>query len=146
MASNRGNHLLIHLLKTRFPNIFLTEQVDRITKMLSQPLDKCRFSGIGLKEDFYFQSFIFFISAVKESNSTDELLHSLLLSYVSENSKQYPLDIGEDYAIEQRNQMAEYLVRKHLIDFKSTHCTPLTTENFRIPWDLPTVENGFIFT
>lgn len=73
-------------------------------------------------------------------------MHSLLLSYVSENSKQYPLDIGDEYTSELRNLMAGYLVRKHLIDFKSTHCTPLPTENFRIPWDLPTVENGFIFT
>lgn len=42
LASNRGNYLLIHLLKTRFPNILQTEQVDRITKMLSQPLEKCK--------------------------------------------------------------------------------------------------------
>lgn len=76
----------------------------------------------------------------------EELLHSLLLSYVSENSKQYPLDIGDEYTAEQRNQMADYLIRKHLIDFKSTHCTPLPTEHFRIPWDVPSVENGFIFT
>lgn len=83
---------------------------------------------------------------MKDLNSADELLHSLLLSYVSENSKQYPIDIGEDYTTEQRNQMAEYLIRKHLVDFKSTHCTPLPTEYFRIPWDLPSVENDFIFT
>lgn len=123
LASNRGNHLLIHLLKTRFPNILQTEQVDRITKMLSQPLENSHVS-----------------------TSNDELLYSLLLSYVSENSKQYPMDIGEDYTSEQRNQMAEYLVRKHLIDYKSTHCTPLPTDHFRIPWDVPNVENGFIFT
>lgn len=40
LATNRGNHLLIYLLKTRFPNIFKTEQINRVTKMLSQPLDK----------------------------------------------------------------------------------------------------------
>lgn len=76
----------------------------------------------------------------------DELLHSQLLSYVSENSKQYPLDVGDDYTVERRNQMSEYLIRKHLIDFQSTHCTPLPTEYFRFPWDLPNGENDFIFT
>lgn len=73
-------------------------------------------------------------------------MHSLLLSHVSENSKQYPLDIGDEYTDDQRNQMANYLLRKHLLDFKSTHCTPLPKEYFRIPWDLPSVENDFIFT
>ncbi|XP_031618037.1 phosphatidylserine lipase ABHD16A [Contarinia nasturtii] len=123
IETNRGNGLLIHLLKIRFPKIFQTEQIERITKMLSQPLDK-----------------------TKDLTGGHELMHSLLLSYVSENSKQYPLDIGEEYTSEQRNQMAEYLVRKHLIDFKSTHCTPLPTEHFRIPWDVPSIENDFIFT
>lgn len=56
------------------------------------------------------------------------------------------MDIGEDYTSQQRNEMSEYLVRKHLIDYKSTHCTPLPTDYFRIPWDVPNVENGFIFT
>lgn len=94
-----------------------------------------------------FVLFFFFCNiAAKESTSNDELLYSLLLSYVSENSKQYPLDIGEEYTSERCNQMADYLVRKHLIDYKSTHCTPLPTEHFRIPWDVPNVENGFIFT
>lgn len=123
LSTNRGNHLLTHLLKTRFPNIFHPDQINRITKILSQPVDK-----------------------MNTSNSTDELSHSLLLSYVSENSKQYPLLIGEDYSGDQRNQMSEYLVRKHFLDFKSTHCTPLPSDYFRIPWDLPNVENDFIFT
>lgn len=86
------------------------------------------------------------IFLAKDLSSSEELSHSLLLSYVSENSKQYPLEIGDDYGTEQRNQLAEYLVRKHLIDFNSTHCTPLPTEHFQIPWDVPSVENGFIFT
>lgn len=43
-------------------------------------------------------------------NSTDQLCLSLLLSYVSEHGRAYPLEIGENYTEEQRNQMAEYLV------------------------------------
>lgn len=83
---------------------------------------------------------------MKISLSNDELSQSLLLSYVSENSKQYPLEIGDGYTNEQRNQLAEYLTRKHLIDFKSTHCTPLPADHFQIPWDVPNAEGGFIFT
>lgn len=44
-------------------------------------------------------------------NSTDQLCLSLLLSYVSENGKSYPVEIGENYTEVQKNQMAEYLVR-----------------------------------
>lgn len=88
---------------------------------------------------------LFSITA-KDLIDADKLLQSLLLSYVSENSKQYPLDIGDEYTTEQRNQMAAYLLRKHLVDFKSTHCTPLPTEYLRLPWDLPSVENDYIFT
>lgn len=98
---------------------------------------------MGLKYMFVSASFSI---TVNTSSSSDELSHSLLLSYVSENSKQYPLLIGEDYTTDQRNQMTEYLVRKHLLDFNSTHCTPLPSDYFRIPWDLPNVENDFIFT
>lgn len=40
LSTNRGNHLLLNLLKTRFPNIFKTEQINHITDILSEPLDK----------------------------------------------------------------------------------------------------------
>lgn len=40
LATNRGNHLLMHMLKTRFPNIFHAEQIERVAMMLSEPLDK----------------------------------------------------------------------------------------------------------
>lgn len=55
---------------------------------------------------------------------------------MSEKSNRFPLEIGVDYSEDERTQMAEYLVRKHLIDFKSTHCTPLPTEHFCIPWNV----------
>lgn len=68
------------------------------------------------------------------------------MSYVFENTKSYPVEIGEDFTEAQRNLMAEYLVRKHLLDFKSTHCTPLPGDFFQTPWDLNTDDNDFVFT
>lgn len=84
--------------------------------------------------------------AAKNTSIADRLSYQKLQSYVSENSKQYPLDIGADYSDDERNEMAEYLIRKHLVDYKSSHCTPLPVEHFQIPWDLPSTESGFIFT
>lgn len=39
-----------------------------------------------------------------------ELCTSLLISYISENSKSYPMKIGEEMSDLQRNQMAIFLV------------------------------------
>lgn len=86
------------------------------------------------------------ITIAKGSSSSDDLCFSLLMSYVSENTRSYPLEIGADYTHEQRNQLAEYLVRKHLFDFKSTHCTPLPGDFFQTPWTIPNDTNDFVFT
>lgn len=67
------------------------------------------------------------------------------MSYVSDNDKSYPLLIGSEYSSEHKNQMAEFLIRKHLMDFKSSHCTPLPAEYFQMPWDLLN-ETDFVFT
>ncbi|KAJ6640936.1 Phosphatidylserine lipase ABHD16A [Pseudolycoriella hygida] len=122
VSTNRGNNLLINMLKQRFPNIFKTEQVNLVNKMLSRPIEKTT------------------------DNSTDQLCLSLLLSYVSENGKSYPVEIGENYTEAQRNQMAEYLVYKHFMDYKSSHCTPLPVEYFQTPWTLPDEDTDFVFT
>lgn len=121
LSTNRGNNLLINTLKQRFPNIFQLEQIAFVTKMLSKPIEN---SG---------------------GTENDQLCFSLLMSYISDNSKTYPLEIGADYDNNQKNQMAEYLIRKHLTDFKSTHCTPLPAEYFHIPWDLLN-DTDFVFT
>lgn len=39
ISTNRINHLLITMMKFRFPNIFQNDQVLRTFKMLSKPLD-----------------------------------------------------------------------------------------------------------
>lgn len=41
LETNRGNHLLVYVLKNRFPNIFTADQIERVKKILSQPLSKC---------------------------------------------------------------------------------------------------------
>lgn len=39
LSTNRGNFLLISMLKHRFPQIFEKSQVDYITKLLAKPLE-----------------------------------------------------------------------------------------------------------
>jgi len=72
---------------------------------------------------------------------------SLLLSYVSEHGAAYPLRIGQDYSKEQRNQMILYLIKNHLLDFKSSHCSPLPGDFFKTPmWNIPNDSEDFVFT
>uniref|UniRef100_A0A0K8TQ26 Putative conserved plasma membrane protein n=1 Tax=Tabanus bromius TaxID=304241 RepID=A0A0K8TQ26_TABBR len=123
LETNRGNFLLLNLLKHRYPNIFRPSQMNYGMKLLSKSLD---------------------VRAPGEQNN-EQLCFSLLTSYVADNSKSFPLLIGEDYTEEQCTQLADYLIRKHSKDFKSTHCTPLPVEYFHTPWDIPS-ENDFVFT
>lgn len=77
--------------------------------------------------------------------SDEQMCLSLILSYVSEKGASYPINIGDDYSKEQKNQMALFLIKSHFSDFKSTHCTPLPGDFFRTPWNIPHDED-FVFT
>ncbi|XP_055910639.1 phosphatidylserine lipase ABHD16A [Eupeodes corollae] len=121
IETNRGNYLLLNLLKYRYPNIFQSLQITRIKNLLTKPIDS------------------------NANASNDDLCMSRLITYASDKGKTFPMAIGEDYNAEVRTQMAEFLLKKHFRDYKSTHCTPLPDDYFTIPWDIPT-ENGFVFT
>ncbi|KAF5269500.1 hypothetical protein FQA39_LY08689 [Lamprigera yunnana] len=126
LSSNRGNHLLVKLMRFRYPKIFEDRQVTLIKEYLSTTLvaqDQIA-QRIGINSD---------------------LCQSLLESYVLENSKCYPMKIGADMNTLQKNEMAIFLVRKYMKDYKSTHCTPLPVELFQVPWDI-NIENGFVLT
>lgn len=54
--------------------------------------------------------------SVTESSS-DQLCLSLLMSYISEHGKTFPLEIGVDYTDAQRRQLADYLVNLKILQF-----------------------------
>ncbi|XP_030375199.1 phosphatidylserine lipase ABHD16A [Scaptodrosophila lebanonensis] len=122
IETNRGNFLTLSVLKYRYPNIFRAAQIGKATNMLSKPLEVSNFTV-----------------------AEEKLCMSRLITYASDQGKSFPMLIGEDYSEEVLNQMAMFLLRKHLRDFSSTHCSQLPGEFFSIPWDIPT-EHGFVFT
>ncbi|EAT41832.1 AAEL006569-PB [Aedes aegypti] len=90
LATNRGNFLLIHMLKFRFPNIFKADQENLAKDILGKPIEFMR-------------------------DDSDELCLSLLMSYLTDNgnngtSRSYPIEIGAEYSSEQRDSMAKFLV------------------------------------
>ncbi|ALC44012.1 CG1309 [Drosophila busckii] len=120
--TNRGNYLTLSVLRHRFPNIFSSTQLSRAKGLLSKPLEPYSYSV-----------------------AEEKLIMSRLITYASDEGKSFPMQIGADYTDEVRNQMAVFLLRKHLRDYNSTHCTQLPGEFFSIPWDIP-IEHGFVFT
>lgn len=57
IGTNRGNYLLIHMLKYRFPNIFKAEQLTFAQKILNKTIDHCELIVIEILIkfiDFFF--------------------------------------------------------------------------------------------
>uniref|UniRef100_A0A336KRV3 CSON014944 protein n=1 Tax=Culicoides sonorensis TaxID=179676 RepID=A0A336KRV3_CULSO len=108
LASNRGNYLVLAFLKFRFPTLFESESQSKYAlEILSMHLDK-----------------------TIQDKASELLCEQLLESYFRENDKNYPVYIGESLEENDKNQLVLYLIKKHLLDYKSTHCTPLPTEYF----------------
>ncbi|XP_026477392.1 protein ABHD16A [Ctenocephalides felis] len=126
LASNRGNHLLVKLLKYRFPVIFGINQLETVNEYLS-----LYFAG---------QS-----KMLHRAQIDEDICASLLASYISENSKSYPMLIGDGFTEKQKSDMALFLVKKHMKDYQSSHCLPLPQEYMQTPWDVQ-VESDYVFT
>lgn len=122
LSTNRGNNLVVNMLKYRYPNVFTPDQTAKVTQLLRKPLER------------------------NATDKSDQLSLTLLMSHLSEHGQVFPSQIGEDYSGEQRDQLAEYLLRKHLIDFKSSHCTPLPVDYFQMPWNAPADDGEYVFT
>lgn len=122
IETNRGNFLALSILKYRYPHIYKTSQLNRSKQTLSKPIEKRNLA-----------------------TADDELCLSRIITFASDQGKQFPMLIGEDYSEDVRHQMADFLLRKHFFDYKSSHCTQLPADLFTIPFDIP-VEQGFVFT
>uniref|UniRef100_A0A8C5QYI1 Abhydrolase domain containing 16A, phospholipase n=1 Tax=Leptobrachium leishanense TaxID=445787 RepID=A0A8C5QYI1_9ANUR len=116
ISSNRGNDLLVTLLQHRYPNVMSEEGRLAVRAWLaaSNPLQEASvISRYGVEEDWCL---------------------SVLQSYKDENSEAFPWSVGEDMPVEEKQQLAVYLARKHLENFEGTHCTPLPPSAFHTPW------------
>ncbi|GLV42642.1 uncharacterized protein CBL_03381 [Carabus blaptoides fortunei] len=125
ISTNRGNHLLIRMLRYRYPNIFGDEQIQVLNDYLSANVsNEVYLAKHGVNKTFHM---------------------SMLESYMSENSKSYPMLIGEEMVTLVKNRLALFLAYNYMKDYKSTHCTPLPVDMFQLPWDIH-VDNDYVFT
>ncbi|XP_036726243.1 phosphatidylserine lipase ABHD16A isoform X2 [Balaenoptera acutorostrata] len=118
IMSNRGNDLLLKLLQHRYPRVMAEEGLQVVRQWLeasSQLEEASIYSRWEVEEDWCL---------------------SVLHSYQAEHGPEFPWSVGEDMSPEGRRQLALFLAQKHLHNFEATHCTPLPTQNFQMPWHL----------
>jgi len=104
LRTNRGNDLLLSLLKTRYPCLVKPNlsTIESIVSALSKPL-------------------------VSKNMDEQHLLH---VEHVRAHGPEFPSSMGDLYSQEEKIDMLLYLAMKYLKDVDSTHCTPLPTTQF----------------
>ncbi|CAH1271079.1 ABHD16A [Branchiostoma lanceolatum] len=118
IESNRGNDLLVKLLQFRYPKLITESTITMLREWLSARTPTVQ-------------------AVVYNQYSVDEqLCTSLLKSWVEENSANFPCLIGDQLSSEEKTQLVLFLATKHMINYESTHCTPLPASHFRLPWSL----------
>ncbi|XP_066250455.1 phosphatidylserine lipase ABHD16A isoform X1 [Euwallacea similis] len=143
LSSNRGNNLLLKILRNRYPCIFDEHQLLIINEYLAVTGSKQgTFEHLHLIQIY---NYLITERILEQHNVDDTVCISLLQSYISEYSKSYPMKIGEDLPATEKNQLALFLAKKYMKDFKATHCVSLPGDMFALPWDV-NVESDFVFT
>lgn len=121
-ATNRGNFLLLSILRHRYPNIFVKESVDVVLRFLSA-IDRydqnAIIDGIG--------------GINKDACESRLIIHG--------NKVTFPLDIGLDWSNEVKIETAMFLCKVYMDHFDAPHCLNLPSKYLQLPWQhqlLPT--------
>ncbi|XP_077986673.1 phosphatidylserine lipase ABHD16A-like [Glandiceps talaboti] len=118
VSSNRGNDLLVKVLKHRYPKLITDEGLSVLRAFLSA-------------DDQVTQ-----LSILTSIEMEDSECLQLLQSYSEEYSSGFPMLIGDDLSPEIKMKLLLFLATKYMVDFDSTHCTPLPASQFVLPWTL----------
>jgi len=115
--SNRGNNLLISILRTRYPSLVTPIALDTVTTLIYTP------GGLDMFQD----------KEIEEQMS----------EYIRDNGNDNLINVGENLSDEDRGRMLCFLASRLMTDLNTTHCTPLPSHKFLLPWD-PSVESEFV--
>eukprot|EP00794_Sanderia_malayensis_P015911 gene15911-17511_t len=115
-ATNRANFLLLRLLVFRYPNVMSRESCQAVMDFLSAPDVN---SQDGVLASFGYN---------------ESLCESVVGNCTGEQWPTFPAMFGEDWDADIRIQVALFLARKYMVHYDSTHCSPLPTTFFQIPW------------
>lgn len=122
--TNRGNNLLIELLKYRYPSLVGDEE----TSVLWQYL--------GMDENGQRE-------LLTKDGVNEDALTSLVKTDMEESRRSFPTDLGIGLDAASRTQLTLFLASKFMTEFDAAHCTPLPVSHFILPWD-PTENESFV--
>uniref|UniRef100_A0A8D8VIU4 Protein ABHD16A n=1 Tax=Cacopsylla melanoneura TaxID=428564 RepID=A0A8D8VIU4_9HEMI len=111
ISTNRGNDLLVDLMKSRYPALFRNETKQALWSYLS---------NTGKHQNDVYTKY----------RVDDIYCQSILSNYTSMNTGYPYKNLGADLSSDEQSQMLLFLARKYMSDFKSTHCTPLPQSIF----------------
>jgi len=113
-STNRGNDLLLCILRHRYPKIFVERSIEIVRRFLSAN------------------------DAVEQSAVVGEIgginLEACEIRLTVDNNVTYPLEIGEDWSMEEKVETALCLCRLYMSHYDASHCMPLPSTFFKLPW------------
>jgi len=119
IKTNRGNNLLVMLLSHRYPGIVTKDTEATLRDYLSLNMEHDR------------------ISFLKDFDVQEEHCLALLQSYIDSQDSSQPLfPISLQPSLQEAKQLTLFLATKYMKNFDSSHCTPLPTRLFQMPWEL----------
>ncbi|CAH8456866.1 unnamed protein product [Dicrocoelium dendriticum] len=143
--SNRGTHLLIALLKHRFPHLFTPNTEGLLREYLS--LDSTAYDDflhrIRCNPDEHGPAVIDFLSQELELKRMACTGSSTPLRTV----RLFPSNLGHQISDESiKCGMLLYLVSQYFVEAPGSHCAPLEPGCFRTPWTITTSTTNFDIT
>jgi len=127
-STNRGNFLLKRLLEHRYPRLFdsMGEGGQAAINALQEYL--------SLKESSQ--------KDMMRRLAVDEDKMQTLISSSQQGPRQFPSTLGEKLSAEDKTQLTLFLASKYMVEFDSSHCTPLPVRFFTMPWESNGGNNG----
>uniref|UniRef100_A0A8C4N6Y3 Uncharacterized protein n=1 Tax=Eptatretus burgeri TaxID=7764 RepID=A0A8C4N6Y3_EPTBU len=114
-STNRGNELLMRLMKHRYPNLMVEKSCRVLLGWLAfgKPSDEAK---------LYSQVVV-----------SEEWCSSTIHDYIEQEGDTYPWALGSDLTDDQKNQMVIFLAKRYMKNVNMSHCTPLPASDFALP-------------
>ncbi|PAA48265.1 hypothetical protein BOX15_Mlig022648g1 [Macrostomum lignano] len=128
LHTNRGNYLLLALLRHRYPNLVCQASLDALREFLAK------------RKTAEVQHYLTELG-VSETECEDQLRQ--YYSARTAADQPYPSRIGDGLSNSGKRNLLVFLASKMLVNMEATHCAPLKPELFTPPWsDVSLVSGG----
>ncbi|XP_025326518.3 protein ABHD16B [Canis lupus dingo] len=128
---NRGDELLLRLLRHRYPALMAREGLAAVTRWLraGSPAREAALYARARVDDEWCLALLRSYRARREAEPPDA-------GACGPHGPPFPWRLGRGLRARRRRQLALFLARRHLRTVDATHCSPLEPEDFQLPWRL----------